>query len=208
MLNQRVRFAVIMIALIVWAGCSSPTRPAEVVPAPVLPIVPDLRPAAGTHPYRLSLQFPPCLDGRNELVSDPKRLNYAFDYDLIVQGPSLQMTLRDGNRWGQVGIPPLTLTIQRAGQQLSGTIGGLTFVDAGPYKQYTQLALWRDRANRPGVRWEERGDRGQIPSFTGTADNEGKLTGSFDGYFQVTYLSSGWFDCAVQGATFTLEPLS
>ncbi len=205
MFNHRVRSAVITSALIVWTGCSSPTRPAEVVPAPVLPlpVAPDVRPAAGTHPYRLTLQFPPCSMGYGPV---PEALRtFATDAELVVQGNSLTMTLPQS--WAT--FPALTVTIQRTGNQLSGTIGGRS-VFYPPSRGPTQLSVWLDKTNNPRVTsWEQRGDRGQIPTFTGAADNDGRIVGTFDGYFETVYLpGSGGAECTVQTATFTLEPRS
>ncbi len=206
MRDQRAaRFFVLLCGFIGWTGCSSPTRPAEVIPAPVLPVVPDVRPAAGTHPYRLTLHLPQCKGHGGEPWED-----FIVDDTLVVQGGSLQMTLPDGNQPWEKGIPRLTLTIQRSGSQLSGTIGGKAeLVHRNTYgRGWLLLALWLNKANRPGLRWEERGERGQIPSLTGTTDNEGRLTGTFDGYATGEMIVGGIFGCPVQGATFMLEPLS
>lgn len=203
--NQRVRFAVIMCALMVWTGCSSPTRPAEVIPAPGLPVVPDVRPAAGTHPYRLTLSFPQCTGYGGDRWD-----TFTVDESLFVQFNTMQLTLPDGNQPWERGIPPLTVTIARSGNQISGTIGGkTTLVHRNSYGiGWIRLALWLDKANEPGTQWQERGDRGRISAFTGTADVDGTLTGTFDGYATGEMMVGGIFSCLVTGATFTLEPLS
>lgn len=197
MRRHQISVLAIACALAVGMGCSSPTRPAEVIPAPVLPVVPDVRPAAGTHPYRLTLHLPECVDRFGPV--HPSYLDYTFDDELVVEGNSLQMTLpEDGNAFRWPEMPFLTLTIERRGDQLTGTIGGKNTYFGHPRHGGNSIFL-KLMADTTDLR--------ATSPITGTAEKDGRLTGSFDAYLQAIFISSGGFTCHVPGMTFTLDPL-
>jgi hypothetical protein len=109
------------------------------------------------------------------------------DGPLLVNGDQLRFSV-----FGQNVLPgeELSLDIARAGSQLSGTIGGTWRIPPTPI---TGIAISYTRFGHERV------------LFSGSADNDGRLSGSFDGYVWAGNFAYTYLECAAR-FTWTLTP--
>lgn len=152
-------------------------------------------PDDGTFRYDLALRFtPPC----QSFVGPEEFPAFTFDDGLVVRGDSLRFTLPPGDLERYPNVPGFELNIQRSGIQLAGTIGGKVILP-DYHNTWLRLTFWQHYDNSNPSSWRA------IP-FVGTADNKGRLTGSFDGTVLGEMLVGMVLNCDFRGATWTLTP--
>jgi hypothetical protein len=120
--------------------------------------------------------------------------DYAFDDGLVVTGDRLQFVL----------APSLVLDLRRTGTQLAGTLGGWTYSS-----RTAGLGLYSDFGVAKTGGYISGNDlflnAGPAP-FSGSADNTGRLTATFDGAVRSRNCCEDNFYCVAAGFTWTPTP--
>jgi hypothetical protein len=123
-----------------------------------------IMPDDGNYRYDLLIQVPALCPS---YLTQPAH-EFRFDDNLAVDAGRLRFSLPQ--RY-YLGIPTFAVDIVRDGSRLSGTIGG-----AGVMNQGISFEIWR-------TFWEHAfpPPSVEVPTFTGSTDNKGRLTGTFNG---------------------------
>jgi hypothetical protein len=143
-------------------------------------------PDDGTFPYTFILHIPDTCTRR-------ARADWPLDGPLVVNGDQLRFSVSTP----YCGIArsftaSFSLDITRAGTQLSGTIGG--FWNDGPLESNVCTRLFKTANDY---------DR---PLVSGSTNNDGRLSGTFDGSVQAGNIINSYLNCQASGFTWTLTP--
>jgi hypothetical protein len=138
-------------------------------------------PDDGTFPYTFVVRVPDHCEYYTSLHPV-----IPVDGALVVSGDRLRFSVPTFDMLP--ALEPLALDVARAGRQLSGTVGGTWLCGRPCEVSLSKTATLRDRA-----------------VFSGSADSDGRLSGTFDGYLWAGNNIYTWVECAAS-FTWTLTP--
>jgi hypothetical protein len=137
-----------------------------------------INPDDGSFPYTLLVHLPGvCVFGQPFPAAD-----YGFDNILVVSGDHLKFIVSNGSSFPG---HPLDLEMARAGNHVAGTIGG----GAGWGGPFNDDFLFSAGG-----------------TVAGSADNNGRLTGTLDGVVTIDTAGLREYVCTAPGLTWTLTP--
>ena len=146
-----------------------------------------LMPDDGNYRYDLLIQVPASCPSS---LTQPQR-EFRFDDNLSVNADRLRFSPLPSVF--QI-VPTFAVDIVRDGSRLSGTIGG-----AGQWEVGISFEIWR-------TFWEHHPPVPEVSTFTGSTDNKGRLTGTFNGSVESIRYDSYMWCINGTGLTWTLAP--
>ena len=150
-----------------------------------------VNPDDGSFPYVFHLHAPPNNNSSCELRFGPDYDTRRYPTDLVVSGDTLQFIVLWTDYSTRTPFPGLNIRMTRIGNRLSGTLGG-SFPIAGVFDVYMGAT------NGHGA--------GPDASLSGTANDDGRLTGIFGGFVGESDRCCENHGCAASNFAWTLTP--